>query len=60
MSLQAAFSSYGPSFDCIFLVTSEQEGRESYDEEHDEKPIREIKPLTRKIIWHKTGYNGED
>lgn len=39
---------------------SRDELLEDYDEENDDKPVKEIKPLTRKIVWHKPGYNGED
>ena len=31
-----------------------------YDEEHDDMPIKEIKPLRKPIVWHKRGYDGED
>ena len=30
-----------------------------YDEDHDDEPIKEIKPLRKPIKWHKRGYEGE-
>lgn len=39
---------------------SRSEELEDYDSEHDELPIKRIKPLTKKIVWHKPGYDGED
>ena len=39
---------------------SRDELLEDYDAENDDKSVKEIKPLTRKIVWHKPGYNGED
>jgi hypothetical protein len=40
---------------------SRDEMLEDYDMMfQDDTPARTIKPLTRKIVWHKPGYNGED
>ena len=39
---------------------SRDELLEDYDAENDDAPIKEIKPLMRKVEWHKPGYNGED
>jgi hypothetical protein len=39
---------------------SRDELLEDYDEENDDKPVKEIKPLTRKIVWHKPGYDGSN
>ena len=39
---------------------SRDELLDDYDDENDDKPVKEIKPLTKPIKWHKTGYDGED
>ena len=39
---------------------SRDELLEDYDDENDDKPVKEIKPLTRKIVWRKPNYDGED
>lgn len=39
---------------------SRDELLEDYDEEHDDMPIKEIKPLRKPIRWRMPGYNGED
>lgn len=39
---------------------SRDELLDEYDEENDDKPVKEIKPLTRKIVWHKPGYDGSN
>lgn len=44
----------------IDVDSKDDEWLADYDDETWEMPIKEIKPLTRKIVWHKPGYNGED
>ena len=39
---------------------SRDELLEDYDDENDDKPVKEIKPLRKPIKWRKTGYDGED
>lgn len=39
---------------------SRDELLDDYDDENDDKPVKEIKPMKRKIVWHKPGYDGED
>ena len=39
---------------------SRDELLDDYDDENDDKPVKEIKPLTKPIKWHKTGYDGSN
>ena len=39
---------------------SRDELLEEYDEENDDRPVKEIKPLTGSIKWHKLGYDGRN
>ena len=39
---------------------SRDELLEEYDEENDDRPVKEIKPLRKPIKWHKPGYEGEN
>lgn len=38
---------------------SRDELLDDYDEEHDDMPVKEIKPLRKPVKWHKPGYEGE-
>ena len=39
---------------------SRDELLEDYDEENDDKPVKEIRPLRKPIKWHKSGYDGNN
>jgi hypothetical protein len=39
---------------------SRSEELEEYDEENDDKPVKEIQPLRKHVKWHKPGYDGGD
>lgn len=39
---------------------SRDELLDDYDDENDDKPVKEIKPLTKPIKWHKSGYDGSN
>ena len=41
-------------------TNSREEMLEDYDEEHDDMPAKEIKPLRKPIKWRKPGYDGND
>lgn len=41
-------------------TNSRDELLEDYDEEHDDMPTKEIKPLRKPIRWRKPGYDGND
>ena len=46
--------------DMYIDMDSREEDLEDYDSEHDSLPIKHIRPLNRRIDWHKPGYSGED
>ena len=33
---------------------------EDYDDENDDKPVKEIQPLRKPVKWHKSGYDGSN
>ena len=39
---------------------SRDEELEEYDEENDDKPVKEIKPMRKPVKWHKQGYDGRN